>query len=154
MSGKSVAQRLREHRFLEGASAEFVQAIAGCTTEVQFMPDTYLFREGEPATGMFLLQEGRVALEVRGRGGPPVVLQTLHGGDVAGWSWLVPPGRWQFDGRAASLVRALHVDARCLQEGVGRDPWLLVELYRRILPVILGRLQATRLQILDVYGKG
>jgi CRP/FNR family cyclic AMP-dependent transcriptional regulator len=153
MSGPSLAERLHEHPFFKGAAPALIAALVPCTTEHRYEHGHYLFRQGDPATGLYLIREGRVALEVRTPGGRAVVLQTLEAGDVAGWSWLVEPRQWQFDGRASGVVRALHVEAGCLERATADNLAWQVDVYRRILPVVLARLQATRLQILDVYGE-
>ena len=42
--------------------------------------------------------------------------------------------------------------ASCLRGKADADPALGYELMRRFIPVIVERLQATRVQMLDVYG--
>ena len=43
-------------------------------------------------------------------------------------------------------------DATCLRGKADEDPELGYELMRRFIPVIVERLQATRVRMLDVYG--
>jgi CRP/FNR family transcriptional regulator, cyclic AMP receptor protein len=43
-------------------------------------------------------------------------------------------------------------DAACLRGKADADPELGYELMRRFIPVIVERLQATRIRMLDVYG--
>ena len=73
-------------------------------------------------------------------------------GDILGWSWLFPPYRTMFDARALGVVRTLAFDAACLRGKCEQDHTLGYELLGRFAPVMLGRLQATRLQLMDVYG--
>ena len=58
-----------------------------------------------------------------------------------------------FDARATELTRAIGIDAACLRGKCDADPVLGYEMMRRFLPVVVKRLNATRLQLLDVYGK-
>ena len=83
----------------------------------------------------------------------PIVFETLQDGDIVGASWLVPPYRWMFDARAVGLTRAIGMDAACLRGKCEADHHLGYEMMKRFLPILVGRLHATRLQILDVYGK-
>jgi CRP-like cAMP-binding protein len=73
-------------------------------------------------------------------------------GELAGVSWLIPPYRWTYDARAVEDTRAIAVNARCLRERCEDDHDLGYEMMKRFMPVLIQRLQATRLQILDVYG--
>ncbi len=151
---KSLEEVLAEHPFFRGMKEEHIRLFAGCAAHVRFEAGAFLFREGDPADRFFLLRHGRVALEVQVPGRGPTVIQTLGEGDVVGWSWMVPPYRWTFDGRAVELVRAWSFDAVCIRGKAEQDPSLGYELLKRLLPVVVERLQATRLQLLDVYGEG
>ena len=51
-----------------------------------------------------------------------VTIETLHGGDVLGWSWLFPPYRTMFDARALGVVRAIAFDGACLRSEVRGGP--------------------------------
>jgi CRP-like cAMP-binding protein len=79
-------------------------------------------------------------------------VQTLTAGDVIGWSWLVAPHYWRFDARALILTRAFALDGECLRKKCEADPRLGYELLKRFSHMIAERLEATRLQLLDVYG--
>lgn len=74
-------------------------------------------------------------------------------GDFVGASWLIPPYRWAFDARAVELTRATSIDAACLRGKCEADHDLGYEMMKRFLPPLVKRLHATRLQLLDVYGK-
>ena len=70
---------------------------------------------------------------------------------MLGWSWLFPPYRWHLDARAIEAVRAVAFDGACLRQKSIDDHELGYELMRRFAEVIVSRLQATRMQLLDVY---
>jgi CRP/FNR family cyclic AMP-dependent transcriptional regulator len=111
-----------------------------------------MFREGEPAGQCFLIREGRMALEIAAPGRGSIIVQTLGAGDVAGFSWLLQPHQWQFDGRAVESVRAITLDGICLRGKCADDPRLGFELMQLVARLAVQRLQATRLRMLDVYG--
>ncbi len=81
------------------------------------------------------------------------MIATLGEGAVVGWSWLFPPYRWSFDARALELTRTVAFDGACLRGKCEADTTLGYELMQRFAAVMLDRLQATRLQLLDVYGQ-
>jgi len=73
---------------------------------------------------------------------------------VVGWSWLFAPYRWQFDGRAVQPCSLVSFDGARLRARCEADHELGYELMRRFAESIVERLQATRHQLLDVYGPG
>jgi CRP-like cAMP-binding protein len=138
----------------QSLSAAQLELIAGCGQNTGFEAGDYLFREGGQADTFYLLRHGRVQLEIFAPGRGAVTIQTVDEGDVVGWSWLFPPYRWHFDARALDSVRAVAFDGACLRGKCDDDHSLGYELLRRFSPVMLERLQATRMQLLDVYGNG
>jgi len=143
---------LRAHKFFANMAPEHVSLLAGCAATATFPPGAFLFREGEPADACYLIRFGRVALEVPAPGRDALTVQTLTEGDVAGFSWLLEPHRWEFDGQASERVLAIRMDGACLRDKCEQDPILGYELMRRFSNLAVARLQATRLQLLDVYG--
>jgi len=144
---------IREHPFFKGIDPKACATVVGCAANERFNAGEYIFREGGPADKFYLLRHGNVALEVHVPGHDPIIVETLQEGDVLGWSWLVPPYRWRADARALYLVRAISLDAKCLREKYESDHTLGFELFKRFVPVIARRVEAGRLQLVDMYGK-
>lgn len=143
---------LRDHPFLHGLSETDLHFMVGCAKNVVFAPGDFAFREGEPTTDLFLIREGRLALEVDAPGRGPVTIETLREGDVFGWSALFPPSRFDMDGRAIERTRAIAFDGKCLGDKLEQDPRLGFVITRRLLTLLHQRLERVRLQSLDVYG--
>lgn len=143
---------LAEHPFFRGLPERHLKVIVGCASNVSFEEGETIFREGEEANCFYLIRQGRVALEVYAAGIGTITIQTLDAGDILGWSWLVPPYRWHFDARVVEPVRAIALDGECLRRKCEDDHDLGYELLKRFAEIITQRLQATRLQLLDVYG--
>lgn len=143
---------MREHPFFKGLDERFLELLVGCASNVRFDAGQYIFREGEEANNFYIVRRGHVALEIFAPGRGPIAVQTLDEGDVLGWSWLIPPYRWHSSARAVELTRAFALDATCLRGKCEEDHDLGYELLKRVAPIIVDRLQATRLQLLDLYG--
>lgn len=126
--------------------------IAGCARNQHADAGALLLREGDPADTFFLIRRGMVALEVHAPGRSSLRIETLNEGDVLGWSWLFPPYRWQMDGRALERCSLVAFDGACLRGKCEADHELGYRLMKRFAANIVDRLQATRLQLLDVYG--
>lgn len=152
METRSLESMLGEHPFCRDLEPRYIALVAGCASEVRFDPGTVLFRQGEDAERFYLIRHGRVAVEVPTAASGALTIQTLSGGDVLGWSWLIPPYRWHFDARAVDITRAVALDGTCLRTKCESDPALGYEFLKRFLNVLEDRLQATRLQLIDVYG--
>lgn len=143
---------VKEHPFFGGMQEPFCKLVCGCAKNVRFEAGQYLFREGDPADEFYLLRHGRVALQVTAPGRGAVTFQTVGEGEIVGVPWLVPPYRWTNDAKAIDLTRAIAMDATCLRQKCESDHDLGYEMMKRFMPILIQRLQATRLQILDVYG--
>lgn len=143
---------LAEHPFFKDLERRHLELIVGCAANVRFDAGQFIFREGEEANQFYLIRHGRVALEIAAPQGPPITIQTIGEGEILGWSWLIPPYHWRFDARAVQFTRAIALDGKCLREKCEEDHDLGYELLKRFAHIMDLRLQATRLQLLDVYG--
>lgn len=149
---ETLERLLAEHPFFQGMEDRFIRLLAGCASNVRFEAGQYLFRQGESADHFYLLRSGHVAIEIHAQERGAIILQTLGEGDAVGWSWLVPPHRWMFDGRAVETVRAVALDGACLRQKCDEDHDLGYALLKRFSVVIAGRLEAARLQLINIHG--
>lgn len=147
-----VEDLIAEQPLVAGMRPEHLAVIAGCAQNVRFEAGELILQEGSAADRFYFLRSGAVALEIAVHGRDNLVIETLGPGDALGWSWLFEPYRWQYDARATEPVGALAFDAVCLRGKCVSDQALGYELMRRFAGVLLRRLQATRLQLIDVYG--
>ncbi len=148
---ETLERTLKEHPFFEGLDPDYVKLLVGCASNVRFEPGAYLFRQGEEANQFYLLRQGRVAIDIYQPQSPPITIETLEKDDVLGWSWLVAPHFWRFDGRAVELTRAFTLDGKCLRAKCEENHDLGYELMKRFIHILERRLHSTRIQLLDVY---
>jgi CRP-like cAMP-binding protein len=147
MADQDLVNTFAGHAFLRGLNHRHLLALASGARPVIFAPNEYLAREGETARAFYLVQSGHVAVQARGPNHRPVRVQTVGPGDVVGWSWIVPPYRWQFDCQAVETVRGLMFDAQWLRERCEQDQQLGHSLLQHLVAVISARLAATRRQL-------
>ena len=148
---QTLASILAGHPFFKGLDHRYMELITGCASNVRYNAGEYIFREGEDASRFYILREGKVALETAAPGQEPIIIETVEAGEVLGWSWLFPPYRWHFSARVVEPIRAITLDGVCLRTKGEEDHDLGYELVKRAAQVMMERLQATRLQLLDVY---
>jgi CRP/FNR family transcriptional regulator, cyclic AMP receptor protein len=142
---------LADHPFTHGLNDQHLELLVGCSSNVRFEAGQMVFRDGQEANQFYLIREGKMAVEPCAAERGPINILTLGAGEVLGWSWLVPPYRWRFDARAIEPTRAIALDGKCLREKSESDTNLGYELLKRIAHIMEERLQATRLQLLNVY---
>ncbi len=147
MSVEETTEALSKHPFLRGLARPHLETLAQCTQQITMTADQFLGREREAATAWYLIQSGRVGIEVRQGGRDMVRVLVLGPGDIVGWSWLVPPYRWQFDARVIDTVRALALDAESLRKLCEGDHELGYQLLKRLIVVVSSRLAATQKQV-------
>jgi CRP-like cAMP-binding protein len=149
---ESLERILTEHPFIKDLEPEHVKLIVGCASNVVFKEGEFLFREGEEANAFYIIRQGKVIIETYRPEKGPIAIQTRGEGDVTGWSWLVPPYRWHFDARAHELTRAIALDGKCLRDKCEEDHDLGYAIMKRFALIMSERLDATRVQLLDMYG--
>ncbi len=150
---EDIAALVANHPLLVGLPGDMASLVTGCARNVAVKSGEYLLVEGGAADTLYLLRRGRVSLEARAPGRLPLVIETVEPGAGIGWSWLFPPYRWQFDARATEPVGAIAVDAVCLRSKAEADPAFGYELIKRFASVMLARLDAAQLRLLDLYGR-
>jgi len=151
---QSLEPIIEQHPFFKGLSKHHIQFIVGCAKNVRFAEGEVVFREGDRADQFYFVRQGLVAVELMVPQRGFTTVQTVGAGDVLGWSWLLPPYQWRFGARTLEETRALAFDAACLRNKCESDHDLGYELFKRFSSVITERLEATRLQLLDLYGVG
>ena len=135
---------LSQHPFVKGASEEFLNELEEFSHETSFEAGAIILAEGAYADKCFLIRHGRVQLEARANGNPPVLLQTLGPGGILGWSWLYPPFQWHFTARAIEHCEMIELNAASLMIRAEENPVFGYELMRRISMQLIHRLEAAR----------
>lgn len=117
---------------------------------VDFEPNEVIHREGDESDKLFLVVRGHVAIELAGRL-EVLRVETVGPGGEFGWSSMLQGAGRYFQSRALDGVQALAFDAADLRLMCEEDPRFGYALMTRLLAVVAERLQATRLQIVDMH---
>lgn len=140
-----------KHPLFEGLPAGYIQLLASTARVEKFEPRELIVHEDEPAEKFYLITEGNVVIEIFANGRGPVMIQSVGVGEVLGWSWLVAPFRWHFDARATTATEAIVFDGQVVRSSFASHPDFGYIMLNRFVPIIVQRLQAMSLQLLDVY---
>jgi CRP/FNR family transcriptional regulator, cyclic AMP receptor protein len=149
---ESISKELKKIPWFRELSQEHVQKIAEITNLRQVKAGEVLFREGDKEQCVYIVIEGRVALDMfvphRGK----VRFYTAEPWEVFGWSSVTPTIHQRTAG-ATAVVDGLIVciNAEKLREICDADHDLGYLVMRRLANVVAGRLLVTRLQLLDMF---
>lgn len=142
---------LSEHPCLKELDPKYIKTLLGCASPAKFEPDQLVFSEGNPANKFFLIRHGRVGLEINVPNQGLVTIETVGAGEILGWSWIVAPYICHFSALAKETTGAIAMDGGRVREMCLNDHELGYQLYSCFIDSIVHWLQATRLQLLDVY---
>jgi CRP-like cAMP-binding protein len=147
---KTLSQAIKkEHPFVGDLSPEHIQRLLAGATVLEFGPGEIIFREGEPADRLYLIESGQIELESHSSGRHMEQLETLHDGDAIGWSWLFPPFAWHFQARATLTTRVICCNGSRLLVEAEEDHDFGYELMKRVSQIVIHRLQASRKQLIE-----
>jgi len=127
-----------------------VERLAALARDVRFEREQVIFREGDDCSEFYLVVTGLVSLEIVAPG-HTFRVQTLFAGDELGWSALLMGSGKQFQARVLERSDMLAFQAADLLAACREDPAFGFALMQRLLAVVAERLQATRVQLLDMY---
>ena len=141
---------LRHHPSVAEFEPAHVEKLAALAREIRFDRDHVIFREGDDFSEFYLIVTGLVSLEITAPG-HTFRVQTLFAGDELGWSALLMGRGKHFQARTLERVDALAFEGAELLAACREDTAFGFAFMLRLLGVVAGRLQATRLQVLDMY---
>ena len=145
------ADALKGLAFFAAATDDELRLLAAAARQERPPAGTVLFREGDRLDRFFVVADGDVAIEVAGPNRRPKRLQTVGPGELLGWSPVLGPGAMTATARALTPARVFAFDAAAVRATLDADPRLAAEFFKRVARVVARRLNATRLQLLDVY---
>ena len=140
--------------FLDKFSPQVREKILSLSEPFRFEAGEDIIVEGDFSKYLYIIKSGRVAVEMKM---PPKGRRTIRNGEAGemiSWSALVEPHRATASLRAVQDTEALGIKGEPLIVESHKDCQLGFELYRALTEVIAGRLNATRLQFMNVYSVG
>ena len=142
---------LRSLAFTRDLGPDDLDRLGAIAKPIEWQEGETIFREGDCDGFLYLVIEGRVALEIdvppRGR----VRILTVGPGEVFGWSSVFYQQPKTAGATASESTWALALDASALRQLSEADSRFGYWLARRLLEVVSVRLKLTRTQLLDVF---
>jgi CRP-like cAMP-binding protein len=120
----------------------------------EFMAETILFEQGDPAENLFSVVSGEVVVNFKPEDGPAIVVARVQPGSIVGWSAALGSRRYTSSAMCTSYTQLLRVrgdDLRrlCLQHPDTGNVFL-----DRLATVIAERLNSTHDMVLSLLQLG
>lgn len=147
----SIEDYLSGHAFFKGMNKDFVKLLSEFASERHAAKDEVLFQLGRPADKFYLLRSGKVSVQVPALVGPSLELQVLGDNQILGWSWLIPPYRWNFLARTVEESDLIEFDGSAILARCEADPKFGYDLLKRFTALMSERLESARQKMIDQW---
>ncbi len=151
MNDESLVKLLMQHEFFADLAPEAVEFLAANARITNLARDETLFEHGQPAERFYLIRDGRITVGVPAIEGPSLEVQILGAGEVLGWSWLIPPYRWNFRGKVIEAAEVVEFNGKAILDHCERDPAFGYPLMKRFAALMSERLEAARRKMMDEW---
>ena len=148
---QSIEDYLSAHSFFSGLDESFMKFLSSSVKELQIKEGQVLFQQSKPADKFYLVRDGQISVQVPALMGPTLELQILGKDQILGWSWLIPPYRWNFHARALGDSVLLEFDGSAILARCEEDPKFGYELFKRFAALMSARLDAARQKMMDQW---
>ncbi|MFF8603099.1 cyclic nucleotide-binding domain-containing protein [Streptomyces sp. NPDC015232] len=116
---------------------------------VHFPAGTCIFRERQHADRFWLIETGRVELDMHVPGRRNAVVDTLASGALLGCSWIMPPHLWHLGATDTTEVHALEFDAHAVRKLCTEDAAVGEAVFACVAAAMARRLLSARDRLLD-----
>jgi CRP-like cAMP-binding protein len=149
---QELSDALQAMPWFHGLKTEHFCKLVEIARMCHFEPGQVIFHEGDKEDYLYIVLEGRVAIEMTIPGRGRVRILTAEAMDEVGWSSVTPIVRQRTAGaRAVHPSRLAAFDAEALRRLCDEDHDLGYFVMRRIANLVAERLLTTRLQLLDMF---
>jgi CRP/FNR family transcriptional regulator len=139
----AVINTLRGCQLFSGLPAADLRNIAGITVLKKLAKGDYLFREGDPAAGFFVVQSGSLSVHRLNPSGKEQVIHVFRAGESFAEATLATDGGYPADSRALEPCQVLLVQKTEFTALIKRQPELGLRMLGSMamhLRVLIGRL--------------
>ena len=136
-----------DNPFLQDLSPEQYDLISALFDRVDWPAHAPIFKQGQAATYMYLLLEGKVSIRYTPYDGPVITLTRPHSGDVFGWSAVVGNLTYTSDAISTTAVRALRVRGAALRNLCIQYPTAGTQILEKLAAAVSPRWVNARQQV-------
>ena len=129
---------IQEVKLFQGIPSHMIGEISELVTQESHPAGYVLFREGDVADFLYILEEGEINLIIRGQ--EDFSFPMVKTGSVFGWSSLVEPNEYTATAECVKESKVLKIDAERLMRVFQRHPAESLIIMKRLAGVIATRL--------------
>jgi CRP-like cAMP-binding protein len=153
----TLVDTLKNTELFGGLETGHLEGVANMCRGASYRKGETIFKEGDEAKELYVLLDGRVALEMEVRPMPdrpsiPTAVEVATEGETLGWSALVEPYVYTLSARCMANCRVLAINGDMLRGVMADDLILGYELMKRLTKTISLRLAHTRLRLVSGLG--
>ena len=153
----TLVDTLKSCELFEGLKTYQLEKIANICRGQSFKEGIMVFKEGDEARELYVLTEGRVALEmnvqpVPNRAAIPTAVEVVSKGESCGLSAAIESRTYTLSARCMTNCTVLAIKADMLEKVMSDEPSLGYELMKRLARLIRRRLVHTRLRLVSGLG--
>jgi len=156
---ETVIDVLRHSVVFQKLTNEQIKKLAAIASTETHPAGTLLYREGDPASKFYIVQEGKVVLDMKCEMGPhtpprQVTVDVITKGESMGWSAVVEPCIYTLSCLCMERTTLVAVDAAKLREFIAEDLALGFEVMKAVGKMIASRLTHTRILLVGERALG
>ena len=129
---------IQEVELFQRISSHIIDEIAELVTQESHPAGDVVFREGDVADFLYILEEGEINLIIQGE--KRLFFPVDKTGSVLGWSSLVEPNRYTATAECVKESKIIKIDAERLMRVFQRHPAEGLTIMKRLAGVIAARL--------------
>lgn len=143
---------IREVDLFLGIPSHMIDEIAALASEEVLPAGGVLFRRGDAADSLFILEEGSLEIMVGEEAHTCFLLD--QSGDLFGWSALVEPNQYTASARCVRESKVIRIDGNRLMRIFERHPAEGLRVMRRLAGIIGSRLMMSYKEIMTSRKEG
>ena len=151
------ANHLKEFVYFKGFGDPELEKLAAAATEETYDAGTQIYKTGDPARCLYLIQEGKIILVMDSYLGPhkppmQVTVDVVTRGESMGWSAVVEPYIYTLGALCIDRAKAIAIDAPGLRRLMDEDACLGYRIMKATAQIIANRLTHTRIILVGERG--
>ena len=141
---------LKKTPFFSDLTKKELKKIGLIMYERNYEPGEYLFKEGNPASAMFIIRSGTISVELKTEAGVKECYATLMSGDFTGEISLIEESTRSASAKCTSKATVLIIFRHDLYDFIQREPSLGNKILRSLAIMISKRLTETNNELLKL----
>lgn len=147
----TLATDIRKLKMFAELTNEECEALSTTAERRELPDDTLVFREGDTTREFYVVESGRVAIEVELHQGRRLQVTSIEPGQGFGWSGLLPEEVMTATARTTEPTTVIAFDVAQIDPLIKLDYHLGYVLLRAMVGMMSQRIRQTRMQLAQCY---